>query len=66
METSNFPERANKMASIKKFLTDESGLELSEYVIATALITLTLIAAFNTLSDRITSVFNEVIAWLNS
>ncbi|HKQ73911.1 MAG TPA: Flp family type IVb pilin [Blastocatellia bacterium] len=54
------------MAIIKKFLTDESGLELSEYVIATALITLALIVAFTNLGGRIISVINELIAWINS
>jgi len=54
------------MAIIKKFLTDESGLELSEYVIATALITLALIVALTDLRMRIMSIISDLIAWINS
>jgi Flp pilus assembly pilin Flp len=49
---------------IRKFLSDESGLELSEYAVAAALIALATVAAFQLLgtniSSKITSVANNV------
>jgi pilus assembly protein Flp/PilA len=39
----------------KKFLRDESGLELSEYAVAAALIALATVAAFQLLGTNITS-----------
>jgi Flp pilus assembly pilin Flp len=53
------------MASIKKFLTDESGLELSEYAVAAALITIALIATLTNLSGRIYQVITDLITWMN-
>ncbi|HEX8458584.1 MAG TPA: Flp family type IVb pilin [Pyrinomonadaceae bacterium] len=38
---------------IKKFLRDESGLELSEYAVAAALVALAVIGAFTTLGSNI-------------
>jgi len=49
---------------IKRFLRDESGLELSEYAVAAALIALAVVLAFTTLgtniSNKITSLANAV------
>ncbi len=49
---------------IRKFLTDEKGLELSEYAVAAALIALATVAAFQLLgtniSSRITTLANNV------
>ena len=45
---------------IKNFLQDESGLELSEYAIAAALVTLAVIAAFTTLGGNIKTVINNL------
>jgi Flp pilus assembly pilin Flp len=49
---------------IRKFLSDESGLELSEYAVAAAMIALATVAAFQLLgtniSSKITSVANNV------
>jgi pilus assembly protein Flp/PilA len=49
---------------LKKFLKDETGLELSEYAVAAALITIAIATAFATLgsniSDKITSLANVV------
>ncbi len=49
---------------LKKFLKDETGLELSEYAVAAALITIAIATAFVTLgdniSDKITSLANVV------
>jgi len=44
-------EGANTM--IKKFLRDETGLELSEYAVAAALVALAVITAFSTLGKNI-------------
>jgi len=38
---------------IKKFLRDETGLELSEYAVAAALVALAVIGAFTTLGENI-------------
>jgi pilus assembly protein Flp/PilA len=38
---------------IKKFLQDETGLELSEYAVAAALVALAVITAFTTLGTNI-------------
>ena len=40
---------------IKRFLYDEAGLELSEYAVAAALITLAIVGAISTLGDNITN-----------
>ncbi len=40
---------------IRKFLSDESGLELSEYAVAAAMIALATVAAFQLLGTNITS-----------
>ncbi len=38
---------------IKKFMRDETGLELSEYAVAAALVALAVITAFTTLGSNI-------------
>lgn len=38
---------------IKRFLRDETGLELSEYAVAAALVALAVITAFTTLGSNI-------------
>jgi Flp pilus assembly pilin Flp len=40
---------------IKSFLQDETGLELSEYAIAAALIVITIVGTITTLGDNITN-----------
>jgi Flp pilus assembly pilin Flp len=40
---------------IRQFLSDESGLELSEYAVAAALIALATVGAFQLLGDGINS-----------
>ena len=45
---------------IKSFLRDESGLELSEYAIAAALVSLAVIAAFTTVGKNINTVINNL------
>lgn len=41
------------MSKVKSFLKDETGLELSEYAVAAALIAIAVAAAFTTLGDKI-------------
>jgi pilus assembly protein Flp/PilA len=45
---------------IKTFLKDESGLELSEYAVAAALITLAVLATFTTLGSNIKVVISNL------
>lgn len=45
---------------IKAFAQDESGLELSEYAMAAALITLAVVAVFTTLGNNITGVISNL------
>ena len=49
---------------IKRFLRDETGLELSEYAVAAALIALACVAAFTLLggniANRITALANTI------
>ena len=44
----------------KKFWNDESGLELSEYAVAAALVALAAVAAFQLLGGNIGSKINEL------
>jgi pilus assembly protein Flp/PilA len=43
---------------IKNFLRDETGLELSEYAVAAALVALAVVGVFTTLGDAITDRIN--------
>jgi pilus assembly protein Flp/PilA len=45
---------------MKKFLRDESGLELSEYAVAAALVALAAVAAFQLLGTNIGSKISEL------
>ena len=45
---------------IKNFLTDESGLELTEYAVGAALIAGAAIVAFTTLGDNITTIISSL------
>ena len=45
---------------IKNFLRDESGLELSEYAVAAALIALAVVGAFQLLGTNISSRIGEL------
>jgi Flp pilus assembly pilin Flp len=44
----------------RSFLRDESGLELSEYAIAAALISLAVVGVFTTLGTNIKNVINNL------
>ena len=45
---------------IKNFLRDETGLELSEYAVAAALIALAVVGIFSKLGDNIETVINNL------
>jgi len=50
---------------LKRFIRDESGLELSEYAIMVALIVIILIVAINALSGAIAGAFNRTATVIN-
>ena len=50
---------------MKSFLLDETGLELSEYAIAAALVTISAVGVFTTLGDAILARINELIGRVN-
>ena len=45
---------------IKNFLRDETGLELSEYAVAAALVAIAVVGAFSTLGGNIKTVINNL------
>jgi pilus assembly protein Flp/PilA len=45
---------------IKRFFQDETGLELSEYAVAAALISLAVVGVFTTLGGNIKTVINNL------
>ena len=45
---------------LKKFFSDETGLELSEYAVAAALVALAAVLAFQTLGSNIGSKIDEL------
>lgn len=51
---------------IKKFFTDETGLELSEYAVAAALVALAVITAFTTLGGNIGTRINNLATKIGS
>ena len=48
----------------RNFFSDESGLELSEYALAAALVTLAIVAAFSNVSANITTVINNLAGYI--
>jgi len=48
------------MTMIKNFLRDETGLELSEYAVAAALIALAVVGVFTTLGGNIQGVISNL------
>ena len=49
------------MESIKKFIRDEDGLELSEYAVVGGLIILGTVAAIGLLGGQITAAFTKIM-----
>jgi Flp pilus assembly pilin Flp len=47
---------------MKTFLTDETGLELSEYAVAAALVAIAVVTAFTALGDSIGIRLNQLIS----
>ena len=45
---------------IKNFLRDETGLELSEYAVAAALVAIAVVTAFGTLGSTISTTIGEL------
>jgi len=45
---------------LKRFLKDETGLELSEYAVAAALVALACVVAFQTLGTNISTKIDEL------
>ena len=45
---------------LKRFLKDETGLELSEYAVAAALVALAAVVAFQTLGTNISTKIDEL------
>jgi pilus assembly protein Flp/PilA len=50
---------------IKNFLRDETGLELSEYAVAAALVALAVVTAFTTLGGKINSAISNLASKIN-
>jgi pilus assembly protein Flp/PilA len=50
---------------IKNFLRDETGLELSEYAVAAALIAIAVVAAFTALGTAIQNKINTLAGTIN-
>jgi pilus assembly protein Flp/PilA len=48
------------MKQIRRFIEDETGLELSEYAVAAALIAVAVVAAFTNLGTAITDAINDL------
>lgn len=55
-------QQENKM---RTFLTDETGLELSEYAVAAALVAIAVVAAFSALGDAIGVRLNWLVDRVN-
>ena len=45
---------------LKQFISDETGLELSEYAVAAALVALAAVLAFQTLGTNISTKINDL------
>ncbi|HEX8651853.1 MAG TPA: hypothetical protein VF708_13520 [Pyrinomonadaceae bacterium] len=52
------------MMMMKRFLQDETGLELSEYAVAAALVTLAVVAVFGTLGTNINNVISNLASFI--
>jgi len=50
---------------MKSFLYDETGLELSEYAVASALVAITVVVTFQSLGDAIISRIEELTSRVN-
>lgn len=48
----------------KRFLLDETGLELSEYAVAAALVTLAVVTSISVLGTNVTSVIGNLASYI--
>jgi pilus assembly protein Flp/PilA len=64
MNSSKFPVKESA-ANLKRFLLDESGLELSEYAVAAALVAIGAVTVFAALGDAIGVKIDDLAAILN-
>jgi Flp pilus assembly pilin Flp len=53
-------QRAKEKTMIRSFFSDESGLELSEYAVAAALVTLAVVVAFTAVGTNINGVIGNL------
>lgn len=51
---------------IKNFLRDETGLELSEYAVAAALVAIAVVGAFTTLGSAITTKIGQLASTISA
>jgi Flp pilus assembly pilin Flp len=51
---------------ISKFFRDETGLELSEYAVAAALVAIAVVGAFSALGGAITDKITELTGFINA
>ena len=54
------------MADLKLLLKDDSGLELSEYVVAAALVVIPLTLAIDNLGDVLSAAINALVTYVRS
>lgn len=55
----------SKKDAMKRFLNDETGLELSEYAVASALVAITVVVTFGALGDAIITRIEELTSRIN-
>lgn len=57
--------KRSRSDAMKTFLNDETGLELSEYAVASALVAITVVVTFQSLGDAIISRIEELTSRVN-
>lgn len=57
--------KRSKTDAMKRFLNDETGLELSEYAVASALVAITVVVTFGALGDAIITRIEELSSRIN-
>lgn len=54
------------MSKLRRFYREETGLELSEYAVAAALITLACVAAIAAISNNIAAAINNLVTYIKT
>jgi Flp pilus assembly pilin Flp len=54
------------MSKLKLLLQDDSGLELSEYAVAAAIVVIPLVVAIDNLGDRIATILAALTSYIRS